>query len=290
MRFLSLLCGVVFLLAGCESVPGLKEFLDSAPKPTADIKNVEFEDLSLESLKLNFKVDVDNPYPVPLPLTNIRYALAAGGAVDKAGSGAPLASGDIVDPGTLPANGTKTIDVPVELRFSEMLSAVKGLKLGQVLPYRANFDFSVQPPGTTTPLVLPLAHEGEVPVPAPPAVSLEKIEWEKLSLTQAKGVISMKVENPNDFGLDLSKLSYGLKLNGKSLVSGAVAEPLSFSAGKSQTVSVPVDLSTLQIGMAMFKVLQGGRADYALDGSMGVKTPFGAFDHDYAKKGVVPIQ
>lgn len=294
MRLLPLLLLTVGLLAGCESVPALKGFLESAPKPSAEIRDVAFADLSLDSVKLNFEVDVKNPYPVPLPLTNIRYALAtgesAGADAEQKAGGTSLASGEVTDPGTIPAGGTKGVTVPVELRFADMLAAVKGLRPGKVIPYRANLDFSVQPPGVGSPLVLPLAHRGEVPIPAPPAVSLETIEWEKLSLTQAKGLVKIRVENPNDFSLDLGGFRYGLALNGKSLLSGAVDKPMNFGAGKEQELAVPVELNAFQAGTALFRALQTGRADYGLDGSMTVKTPFGSFDHDYEKKGLVSMK
>ena len=73
-----------------------------------------------------FDVEVDNPYAVPLPMSNVDYALSSQGQQFLTGKG------DVQ--GTVPAGGSKTLGVPVQISFLELINAVKGARPGVTIP------------------------------------------------------------------------------------------------------------------------------------------------------------
>jgi LEA14-like dessication related protein len=146
---------------------------------------------------------------------------------------------------------------------------------GTVVPYEAEAGLSVEPP-VGGPLRLPLKKEGQVPVPAPPAVEVREVAWSDLSLEKAAGRVRLAVTNPNRFPVDLSKLAYQLSLGGVEVADTAIARPVHFAAdGGAATVELPLSLSPKQLGMAAWQVLTGKGSGYDLKGTMDVTTPYG---------------
>ena len=88
MCLAALVLGAISLLAGC-GVLG---------KPSANIVDAKLSDLSLEGVTVALKVDVKNPYPVAVPLTNVEYSLAS-----KQES---ILTGSLTNPGSIPARGS----------------------------------------------------------------------------------------------------------------------------------------------------------------------------------------
>ena len=143
---------VLIMFTGCESV---QQALNLS-KPTARITGLSFQDVQLNSATLLFDVEVDNPYPVALPLMNLDYDLSTGSAAFLAGR-ADLQT-------TIPAKSSKTISLPAKINYIEMLRALKNVKLGSKIPYKADVGLSVDTPALGL-LRLPLKKEGEVVIP-----------------------------------------------------------------------------------------------------------------------------
>src|ERR1041385_7698210 len=115
--------------AGCAA---LNDLLQQMPKPSVTIADVELTDLTLSSVKLDFGVDVGNPYSVDLPVLNLDYAVSSSLAPGKS-----LFSGSVAGAGSIPANGHKVLRVPVEVGFTSLMTMLPQVKLGSVVPYAA---------------------------------------------------------------------------------------------------------------------------------------------------------
>lgn len=271
-------------LTACEALEplleGAKILSDDAPKPTARIVSANLTDLDLESASLAFDVEVSNPYSVPLPLTDLEYGLASGGNQFLTGKA------DVA--GSIPAGGSKTITMPAVIRFTDALAVLKKVRPGQLVPYQADLDLSVDAPGVG-PLSLPLSKEGELPVPAVPDVQVSSLKWDRLSLDEATAILKLKVGNTNDFPLDLSKLAYGFSLAGEEVANADVAEALSFKAGQDRTVQIPLSFSPSRLGLAFLNLLRGDSADYDIAGTMSFGSPFGPLDLPFQRSGKVPM-
>ncbi|MHC4705648.1 MAG: LEA/WHy family protein [Planctomycetota bacterium] len=156
--------------SGCATI---QEAL-KVEKPTASLKGLKFADITLESATLLFDVEVENPYPVVLPLLNMDYALASG--VNK------LLSGDADIQTTIPAKDKKVVSLPATVAYLDLVKAFKDIRPGSKIPYKADVGLSVDTPALGT-IRLPLDKEGELSVPTIPKI--DEIDWKKILLDKS---------------------------------------------------------------------------------------------------------
>ncbi|MBN1123953.1 MAG: LEA type 2 family protein [Sedimentisphaerales bacterium] len=151
-----------FIPLGCDSVQQALHL----QKPTASLKGLSFEEISLTSATLLFDVEIKNPYPAALPLLNMEYGLTSG-TRDLLSGRADLAT-------TIPAKDSKTVSLPVKITYLSLVEAFKGIQPGSTIPYRADLGLSVDAP-VLGQLALPLKREGQLTVPSIP--NLDQIDW-----------------------------------------------------------------------------------------------------------------
>jgi LEA14-like dessication related protein len=231
-------------------------------------------------VSLNFDVEVANPYGVALPLTEVSYALASG---DRS-----FLSGNAKLSGTVPARGRRTVSLPAKVEFGRLLSALSGVRPGQVVPYDASMQLAVDAPGAGR-LELPVRKQGELPVPAVPEVRLAGVTWDKLSWREAKATIRIDLVNTNEFALGLADMRYALALAGADVGAASLNRSVRMSPGESATLETPISFSPLSMGMAVFNVLKGESASYRLRGRIDADTPFGPISMPYDSTGTAPL-
>ncbi len=279
--------GVVFasvaVLAAATSCAALKDILDQLPTPTAHISDAKLADLSLTSVKLDVGVDVDNPYTVDLPIANLDYALSSSLAAGKS-----LFSGKLADVGSIPAKGKRNVRVPVEVGFASLLELIPQLKRGSVVPYAADLKLGLSAPGGQH-IDLPLRHEGKLPVPDVPSVEVAGVKMNKLDFSGVDGTISLKVANPNEFAVTLSKLTAGLELGGVRLFDGGVNARPSFAAGQTQPIDIGFKASVASAASALLESIKNGKASYKLAGDVEVDSEFGKFGRAYTRESQTSV-
>jgi len=118
-------------LSACETL----QTVLNVERPSASLKGLNFEDVSIDSATLVFDVEVENPYPVALPLTKMNYGLSTGGNSFLSGS-AEIA-------GAVPAKSSKILSLPAKINYIDMLKALKGVRPGTQIPYKASMELSV---------------------------------------------------------------------------------------------------------------------------------------------------
>lgn len=255
-------------LASCAS---LDRALAGLEKPTAKVVGADLKGLSMEGVSIDFDVEVRNPYRVGLPVTALDYALAT--------DGAQFLSGSAPGQGVIPARASKTLKAPVTIRFGDLMNAVQGLRLGKVVPYKADLKLGLDVPSEFGgPISIPLSKESSVPIPAPPRIDVVDVAWEELSLTSARGKVELDVTNLNEFEAALTKLDYAFALGGTTIARAKVDRLPKLAAGQTGRITLPLSIRPSELGMAVFSMLQGREASYSLKGAMGLKTPFGGFD------------
>lgn len=271
--FAALILCIIPALTGCQAVQG---YLNSMPKPSAEVVGTHLGDLKTDSANLLFDVKITNPYSAALPLVNLDYSLASGGK--------PFLTGSAPVQGSIPANGSSTISLPANVQFARILSALQGVKLGSVIPYDAALNLSVDAPAVGK-LTLPLKKSGQLPIPAIPAVELADVEWKGLDFTRAEAVLHVKITNTNQFNLNLTKLSLGLNLAGHTIASTAVDQGVSLAPGAQGTLDIPVGFSPQQLGLSAFTMLQGKGSEYKISGLISTNSPFGPLNLPYERSG-----
>jgi len=144
---------LIACVAGCETI---QETLNLR-KPTARLTGLKIEDVKLDSATLLFDVEIDNHYPVALPLANFDYSLSSGANKFLSGSAKSQAA--------VPAKSSTTVSLPVTINYLEMLKALKGVRPGSKIPYRAELGLSIDTPALGL-IRLPLRKEGELVLPS----------------------------------------------------------------------------------------------------------------------------
>jgi LEA14-like dessication related protein len=143
---------LIVCVAGCETI---QEGLNLR-KPTARLNDLKIEDVKMDSATLLFDVEIENHYPVALPLTNFDYSLSSG--AEK------FLSGNAESQAAVPAKSSRTVSLPATFNYIEMLKAFKGVRPGSTIPYGAELGLSVNAPGLGV-IRLPLKKEGELVLP-----------------------------------------------------------------------------------------------------------------------------
>lgn len=272
------LLGLTILgFTGCESAQNMFNQVD---KPGFNVIGANVSDLSLQDVQLLFDVNVNNPYDVPLPLSDVHYRLSSGGKQIATGR-APLS-------GYVPAQGNKTVQVPVDLVFDDLAKAVRGVKPGSVVPYNASLMFTADPTGYT-PLKQEVSRAGELPVPAVPEVALQSMRLKNLSLANVQAEVAMNMTNTNAFKVSLDQLGYSLALSGVKVAEAKLNEGISMEPGDTAELKFPLQFSPMALGTTVYRVLTGDSANYSISGQMKTQTPFGPIDMPYSRSGQVPL-
>mgnify|MGYP000867467054 CR=1 FL=1 len=137
-------------LASCATVGQV------APTPTAEVTGVEVGSLSLTELRLDFAVDVKNPYTFGLPVLGLDYALSTGGK--------RFLQGEVEQPQIIPASSTGKVILPISIPVLDLVSVLGGLQSGKSLDYTAELGLKLDAPVIGA-LRLPVLHEGKVNLP-----------------------------------------------------------------------------------------------------------------------------
>jgi LEA14-like dessication related protein len=153
-----------FFLTSCETMNQVFDL----QKPTARMTGLKFQDVKLDSATLLFDIEVDNPYPVALPLMNLDYGLSSGAN--------PFLNGNADLQTIIPAKSKKTVSLPVSINYMDMLKALKGVRPGSKIPYKADLGLSVDTPVLGL-IKVPLKKEGEIVLPALADVDAKSI-WD----------------------------------------------------------------------------------------------------------------
>ncbi|MCP4612030.1 MAG: LEA type 2 family protein [Planctomycetes bacterium] len=145
-------CLMAVCITGCETI---QEGLNLR-KPTARLTDLTIEDVKLDSATLLFDIEIENHYPVALPLTNFDYSLSS--------NAEKFLSGEAESQAAVPAKSSRIVSLPATFNYIEMLKALKGVRPGSTIPYGAELGLSVNTPGLGV-IRLPLKKEGELDLP-----------------------------------------------------------------------------------------------------------------------------
>jgi LEA14-like dessication related protein len=155
---------VSVFFVGCETMNQVLNL----QKPTARMTGLKFQDVKLDSATLLFDVEVDNPYSMALPLLNLDYDLSSGAE--------PFLTGSADLQTTVPAKSKKTVSLPAKINYLDILKALKGIRPGSKIPYKADLGLSVDAPALGL-IRLPLKKEGEVALPTVSGTNMKNI-WD----------------------------------------------------------------------------------------------------------------
>ena len=150
---------VAALFAGCETSHEVQKF----DKPTAQMVGFRFQEVKLDYASLLFYVEIDNPYPAPLPLVRLRYSLTSGGNT--------FLTTTALDSVAVRPNRKKVLSLPDEVIYARLLKSLNS-KPGSTIPYKAILRLFVNAPNLGL-IELSSEKEGWLVLPNAPEINME---------------------------------------------------------------------------------------------------------------------
>lgn len=259
-RWIGLLLLISTLMWGCASMSPVSE------TPSGNFESVNISDISLRSVRLDFKLRLNNPYWTEVGLRRMDYLLTRGDTV--------FVSGTRELSGSIPASGSRVVTIPTRVAYTTLFSSLIGIRPGIVIPYRGVFTLYYEAPmvGKQS---LNVEKTGGIPIPAPPSLEGMKFQWDQTSWARMTGRVNLTLHNPNTFGVSVEDLFYRFSLNESSIMSSRADRNVTFQPGEQNTLSVPISFSPSGLGTGLFQTLTGGRARMVMEGRMTLSTPYG---------------
>ena len=127
---------------------------------------------------------------------------------------------------------------------------------------------------------------------ATPQVSLRNVEVTDVALNRQSFVLAFDVTNPNPFPLPVSRVSYGVELDGHRFASGEARNRFTVPAGSDGAFAISVDLDLLNTAPdLLFIVRDASRRDipYVLSGRFDVELPL-APAVEFDNSGLIRLQ
>jgi len=151
---------------GCET----SHEVQHVDKPAARMVSLRFQDVKLGYASLLFYVEVDNPYPAPLPLVRLRYSLTSGGNT--------FLTATALDSVAVQPNRTEVVSLPDEVIYARLLKSLNS-KPGSTIPYKAILRLFVDATNSRASqssiglIELSLEKEGWLVLPNAPEIKVE---------------------------------------------------------------------------------------------------------------------
>lgn len=254
---------LALLLGGCSLLQQAQVWKE----PEVQVVSSRLVGLTLDKASLELDLSVKNPNAYAIQLGALDYALQL--------QGAKVLTGQQNQGQKLAANASQGLVLPLELEFAELARLVTGLSQLQVLDYAVDGGMMVDVP-LLGPKRLPFSVSGDLPIPRPPSLSLEGVRQQRLSFNGADLVVSLLLNNPNAFDLQIEGLDYALALNNQPVTQGKLPSKVVMAAGSQSRLDVPVSVSFGRSALALYEILQrGGQMDYRLelDSQIGSSLP-----------------
>lgn len=109
--------------AGTKSITKGKIFAE----PEYMLSEVRFVDIDMERMRLEVDLEVTNPNYLALEFDNVNYQLQV--------DGARVLSGSLKDTLKVPAKGSVTVTIPLELELGKLANGALGVMLKQQVDY-----------------------------------------------------------------------------------------------------------------------------------------------------------
>jgi LEA14-like dessication related protein len=241
-------------LAAITTLNGCATLEQMIQKPTATFSGMRLTDADLVQSTAVFIFNIHNPNPINIRAGRITYDLKL--------NGRKFVNGQLNQGITLAAGSTSPLQVPITLAYLDFFESISQLWQAK------NADYALTGGFTVGPFVIPFQAHGILELPKMPKISLEAIEIRKFSLFGASLNGRIKMENPNAFDLLFKRMDYALNLGGTSFGRASALPHGPIGKKSNSVINFAFDVSFAQLGHSAYQLLQGAKADFALDGGL----------------------
>ena len=121
----------------------------------------------------------------------------------------------------------------------------------------------------------------------PPAVAVEDTKVRSIGLRGGTLDVLLRVENPNDFRLDVAGVRYVVWVDSTQVATGSVERVVTLPPRSSTVVEVPVEFLLEAMRVVMVRFVSTGSVPYRVSGEFQYVTPFGRITRPFESGGTV---
>lgn len=265
MKKLVLSVLVLLLLSSCNTLRDLSNI----QKPSVRYSSMSIDDISFSDITLLFDFEVNNPNNFGVSADQYRYEFFI--------NGKEFITGIQTENLSIAGQSKSIIQIPVSLTFSEVFNTLGSVVRQDSIAYRISSEvqFDGDRIGQQS---VPVSAKGVLPVPRLPQIEFTDLSVRELSLSVAEMVASIRVKNPNTFGISLSDASYDLEVNDYPWFETTIDRTINLEGSESELISIPVRLNSSQMGPVLLDMLKGEKEfKYQLTGSARVSADIQGF-------------
>ena len=250
----------VCLLTACAELSRHAETI----KPTARLIDTRLTNISFEQADLVFDLAVQNQNPFAINLAGLEYDLKI--------ENRSLISGITAQGLKIGPAATSNVQLPVTLKFADLKKLPGEIWQQDKFSYQLDSRLIVDLPVIGN-YAIPVAKQGELPVPRLPRVSLNDVTVRNLNISSAELVARVEIENPNAFDLVLTDFDYRLKINRQEWGQGSIQDNIRVPEKGRSTIDIPVKLDMLSMGRTVYQALADRQVlEYQLNGEATLDT------------------
>lgn len=263
-KFLSTLL-LLFFITGCAALKDLANL----QKPALEYSDMRVQSINFTEAVLLFNFDVNNPNPVGVTADGYNYNFLVNNNSFLSGS---------QDENVTIGSGRKSVlEVPVTLKYSELLSTFRSLAQSDEFNFDLSTEFLFDIPGLGQQR-LPANASGSLPVPKIPRFEFAGFDVNNVSLSGADVELRIGINNPNRFPILLNSANYVLNVNGREWLNTTLSDAVRISADDRSEIVIPVQLNAVQMGSVLFDSMRGStQFDYSLSGNASVGAEIDGF-------------
>lgn len=263
-KFLSFFLILLFF-TGCTALRDLANI----QKPNLEYSNMSVQSINFNEAELLFNFDVNNPNPVGITASEYNYNFLVN---DNS-----FLSGKQDSNVKIGANGKSVLQVPVTLKYSELLNTFNSLLRSSAFDYGLDTEFVFDIPGIGQQR-LPVSASGSLPVPKIPRFEFAGFNVKSITPAGADMELKIGINNPNRFPIILNGASYVLDVNGRQWLNTSLTDAIRVSADDRSEIVIPVQLNAAQMGSVLVDLMRGSTEfNYSLSGNADVGAEIDGF-------------
>lgn len=225
---------MVVIISACSTLQ--KELSNYVKEPEVTYKSIAIGKMSMEAIELIPTFNVTNKNDFSLPISAITYELSL--------NNKKMLAGESDDIGTLSANAEKDVSLSLDLT-KETISSLQ-----QLLFKDKKLDYQIKGGVKAMGLTIPFERSATLYVPD---VTINDLQVNSATFSELDIVLSVDIDNKNDFSLPLEDVNYAVSSKGKKLFQGGL-ESQKIAQGKT-TIELPLTIKPSDLFNNVFSLL-----------------------------------
>lgn len=229
-----LIVALAVMVSSCSTLQ--KELKNYVKQPEVNYKSFAVGNVSMDAIELIPTFNVANKNDFSLPINTITYELSL--------NNKKMLAGETAEIGTLAANKDKDVSLSIDLTKETLTSFQQLLFKDKKLDYQIKGDVNAMG------LSIPFEKSATLYVPD---IKVSDVKVNSATFDKVDIVLSLEIENQNDFSLPLEDVNYSVSSKGNTLFSGGLSNQ-KIAKGKTN-LQLPLSIKPSDLFSNVFSML-----------------------------------